>query len=114
MNRVAVSDPQEDLQRERERLAEARPSASGTDLTPVMGLGLVGEEGVEDGGRGGGRSRQDHSASNARRKETRFGEYILGQTLGEGEFGKVKMGWKKEGGVQVRTQSTLQCLQLAR
>ncbi|KAK5187165.1 hypothetical protein LTR16_009576, partial [Cryomyces antarcticus] len=35
------------------------------------------------------------------RRETKFGEYILGQTLGEGEFGKVKMGWKKEGGVQV-------------
>jgi protein-serine/threonine kinase len=26
----------------------------------------------------------------------------LGNTLGEGEFGKVKMGWKQEGGVQVR------------
>jgi protein-serine/threonine kinase len=25
----------------------------------------------------------------------------LGNTLGEGEFGKVKMGWKQEGGVQV-------------
>lgn len=36
------------------------------------------------------------------RKETRFGDYILGQTLGEGEFGKVKLGWRKDGGVQVR------------
>ncbi|KAF3158158.1 hypothetical protein EYR41_009341 [Orbilia oligospora] len=35
------------------------------------------------------------------RKETRFGNYILGQTLGEGEFGKVKLGWRKDGGVQV-------------
>ncbi|KAH8152484.1 uncharacterized protein LAJ45_03324 [Morchella importuna] len=35
------------------------------------------------------------------RKETRFGEYILGQTLGEGEFGKVKLGWRRDGGVQV-------------
>lgn len=102
LSRVVVTDPQVDLEREHERLAEAQPAAAGTDLTPVMGLGLVGDEGVDNGGRGSGRSRQDHSASASRRKETRFGEYILGQTLGEGEFAKVKMGWKKEGGVQVR------------
>lgn len=35
------------------------------------------------------------------KRETRFGEYILGQTLGEGEFGKVKLGWRRDGGVQV-------------
>ncbi|KAI9815814.1 MAG: hypothetical protein M1832_005228 [Thelocarpon impressellum] len=102
INRVVVTDPAVDLAREKERLAEAQPSAAGTDVTPVTGLGLVGDDGVEDGGRGGAvRTRQDYSASASRRKETRFGEYILGQTLGEGEFGKVKMGWKKEGGVQV-------------
>ncbi|CAD0047546.1 unnamed protein product [Aureobasidium pullulans] len=44
---------------------------------------------------------REHLKSSHPRKETKFGEYILGQTLGEGEFGKVKMGWKKEGGVQV-------------
>ncbi|CCG84346.1 protein of unknown function [Taphrina deformans PYCC 5710] len=27
------------------------------------------------------------------RTDARFGKYILGQTLGEGEFGKVKLGW---------------------
>jgi protein-serine/threonine kinase len=32
-----------------------------------------------------------------KRKETTFGSYILGQTLGEGEFGKVKLGWKRDG-----------------
>jgi protein-serine/threonine kinase len=41
------------------------------------------------------------SSRRATRKETRFGEYILGQTLGEGEFGKVKLGWRRDGGVQV-------------
>ncbi|KAG8533844.1 uncharacterized protein KY384_001585 [Bacidia gigantensis] len=31
----------------------------------------------------------------------RFGEFMLGQTLGEGEFGKVKLGWKTDGSVEV-------------
>jgi len=30
-------------------------------------------------------------------REVRFGCYILGATLGEGEFGKVKLGWRKDG-----------------
>ena len=56
---------------------------------------------VDDAARAGPRSRQEHLKAGQPRKETKFGEYILGQTLGEGEFGKVKMGWKKDGGVQV-------------
>ena len=70
------------------------------DLTPITGLALVGSEGVEDGGRGGGKSRQDHSKSDTT-KRSKFGNYILGQTLGEGEFGKVKMGWKRDSSVEV-------------
>ena len=49
--------------------------------------------------RRGGRSRHDHTR---REKQTKFGEFILGNTIGEGEFGKVKLGWRQEGGVQVR------------
>lgn len=90
INRVVVTDPEIDLDRELERQAEA---------TPV--LSVVGSGGVDDGARGSTRSRQDYSASASRRKETKFGEYVLGQTLGEGEFGKVKLGWKKDGSVQV-------------
>lgn len=33
--------------------------------------------------------------------ETQLGDYILGQTLGEGEFGKVKLGWPKRGLMQL-------------
>jgi protein-serine/threonine kinase len=101
ISRLVASDPQEDVERERERLAEARPAVSGADITPITGLGLVGSEGVDDGGRGGSRTRQDHQGTSSRRKENKFGEYMLGQTLGEGEFGKVKLGWKKDGSVQV-------------
>lgn len=36
----------------------------------------------------GGQSRQ-------KRKNVTFGPYILGSTLGEGEFGRVKLGWSK-------------------
>src|SRR5213075_42312 len=97
LNRVIVTDPEVDIERERERMAEAVPHGAGV----VSGPGLVGNEGAEETGRSGGKSRQDHSGNNSRRKETKFGDYILGQTLGEGEFGKVKMGWKKDGGVQV-------------
>lgn len=88
-----VDDPAVDLKREQERQLESVP-----------GLAVVNNVTAEDVGRAAPRSRQDYSASAGnpgRRKETRFGEYILGQTLGEGEFGKVKLGWKKNGEVQV-------------
>ncbi|KAF2201618.1 Pkinase-domain-containing protein [Delitschia confertaspora ATCC 74209] len=96
INRIVVADPQEDIARAQARQAEAR-----NEVTPITGLGLVGGEGVDDGGRGTGKSRQDHSKSESSGKRSRFGNYILGQTLGEGEFGKVKMGWKKDSSVEV-------------
>ncbi|KAJ8066103.1 hypothetical protein OCU04_005194 [Sclerotinia nivalis] len=89
LNRVLVSDPKVDLGRERERMAEAAPNAA--PAPPVM------EEAPRQQ-----RSRHDHTANSGKReKHSKFGEYYLGNTLGEGEFGKVKMGWKSEGGVQV-------------
>ncbi|KAK6387156.1 hypothetical protein LTS17_000422 [Exophiala oligosperma] len=93
IHRVVVSDPQEDEERAQERVAEAQPvpigadntntAADGEDLLPAPGPAR----------------RQDYSKS--RRKEIQFGDYVLGQTLGEGEFGKVKLGWKKDGSSQV-------------
>lgn len=101
INRIVVSDTQEDIARAQARQAEGIPSSSGADLTPITGLGLVGSEGVDDGGRGGAaKSRQDHSKDGSA-KRSKFGNYILGQTLGEGEFGKVKMGWKRDSSVEV-------------
>jgi hypothetical protein len=43
---------------------------------------------------GVGRSRSSRRGTHGHR-EVRFGNYILGQTLGEGEFGKVKLGWRR-------------------
>ncbi|RFU27420.1 hypothetical protein B7463_g8919, partial [Scytalidium lignicola] len=104
LNRVIVSKPEVDIDRERERMAEAVPSSPMSNASPTserpMGTIEVVEGGGSGSGRSGHRSRQDHSGSR-RERNTRFGEYFLGATLGEGEFGKVKMGWKQEGGVQV-------------
>lgn len=49
--------------------------------------------------RRGGRSRHDHSRNT--KATTKFGDFILGNTIGEGEFGKVKLGWKQDSSVQV-------------
>ncbi|ODA79342.1 hypothetical protein RJ55_04935 [Drechmeria coniospora] len=49
--------------------------------------------------RRGGRSRHDHSRSH--KGTSKFGDFILGNTIGEGEFGKVKLGWKQDSSVQV-------------
>lgn len=98
LNRVIISKPEVDIEREQQRMAEAIPSSPNAQSTPG-GLSVVGSEGVEDSGRGT-RSRHDHSTSKGS-KNAKFGDYYLGNTLGEGEFGKVKMGWKQEGGVQV-------------
>ncbi|KAE8348178.1 hypothetical protein BDV28DRAFT_105659 [Aspergillus coremiiformis] len=100
INQVLVSDPLVDIEREQVRQVGTSVSPS-TDGTPTPGLSLVGSDGVDDGGRGGLRSRHDYNETSIKRKETTFGQYILGQTLGEGEFGKVKLGWKRDGSIQV-------------
>lgn len=89
INRVVVSDPQVDAERMQERVAESQPAPIATEdpsideLLPAPGPAR----------------RQDYSKS--RRKDVQFGDYMLGQILGEGEFGKVKLGWKKDGSSQV-------------
>lgn len=96
INQVLVSDPSVDIERE-----HVRQSGAESPAPQSGGLGLVGSEGVDDGGRGGLRSRHDYNGNSTKRKEMTFGQYVLGQTLGEGEFGKVKLGWKKDGTIQV-------------
>jgi protein-serine/threonine kinase len=95
LNRVIISKPEVDVDRERERMAEAIPSSPVSHATPNG-------DGEQQQRRT--RSRHDHAGSAGKReKHSKFGDYYLGNTLGEGEFGKVKMGWKQEGGVEVRT-----------
>lgn len=99
LNQIEITDPAVDIEREHERQLEAQNSpAVGSSSTPV---GAAGEDGVDENSRGPMKSRHDYSNQSSRRKETTFGKYILGQTLGEGEFGKVKLGWRREGSVQV-------------
>lgn len=99
INSVQVSDPVVD--REREQVRQVGASSAPAEAAE-QGLGMAsGSENVEDGARGH-RSRHDYNNGNTiKRKETTFGQYILGQTLGEGEFGKVKLGWKRDGSIQV-------------
>ncbi|RDI79275.1 hypothetical protein Vi05172_g10762 [Venturia inaequalis] len=102
INRLVIDDPADDIERERARVAESRPTHVSDDMSSSKTgqSTLAGSDAMPDGaGHGAPRTRQEKSER--RVKETRFGEYILGQTLGEGEFGKVKMGWKRDGGVQV-------------
>ncbi|KAJ5627630.1 hypothetical protein N7490_009858 [Penicillium lividum] len=94
INAVMVSDPNVDHEREQVRQAGASSATVDAALP-------IGHDGVDDEPRGP-RSRHDYDSCNTvKRKETTFGSYILGQTLGEGEFGKVKLGWKRDGSIQV-------------
>ncbi|KAJ5515145.1 hypothetical protein N7463_004697 [Penicillium fimorum] len=87
VNSVPVSDHATEQEREQVRQANTENASSS---------GFGAEEAR------GPRSRHDYNNGNViKRKETTFGSYILGQTLGEGEFGKVKLGWKRDGSIQV-------------
>lgn len=95
LNSILISNPEVDIERARQRDAQAQPHHHVADfqdddaaLPPVVSNTDHGEE-----SRRATRSRHDHSK---REKHTRFGEYILGNTIGEGEFGKVKLGWKPD------------------
>jgi len=56
-----------------------------------------------------GRSRSSRRGNHAHR-EVRFGNYILGQTLGEGEFGKVKLGWRRPEPGQIAGDGVQVCI----
>ncbi|KAL8802726.1 MAG: hypothetical protein Q9182_003624 [Xanthomendoza sp. 2 TL-2023] len=93
LNHVVVTDPVVDIKREQERLAEAIP---GLDIGDTPNTDNTTPEAVQ--------RRRDYSSTaptSSSKKETNFGGYILGKTLGEGEFGKVKLGWRRDGSVQV-------------
>jgi protein-serine/threonine kinase len=101
LNQILVSQPDEDLQREQERLEEAQPQqvpSSHEDFDDATPPPISATKDAHDDSRQGRRSRHDHSK---KEKLSRFGDYYLGHTIGEGEFGKVKLGWKHDDRVQV-------------
>ncbi|KAJ5676764.1 uncharacterized protein N7477_002397 [Penicillium maclennaniae] len=102
INSVQVSDPVVDRTREQVRQESALAAAIAPQES-AQNFGMTGTEPAEEETRTGHRSRHDYSnnGNTVKRKETTFGTYILGQTLGEGEFGKVKLGWKRDGSIQV-------------
>lgn len=96
INRIVVDDPEADLARERARQAEAAPHAGPADMNAMNMAEAADAPPVP-------RSRHEHlqKHQSGSRRESKFGDYILGNTIGSGEFGKVKMGWKKDSPVQV-------------
>lgn len=104
VNNMLVSQPDVDMDRER---AQAHQTAPVDETVPPPGIPTTADLQHGEEPRRGGRSRHDYSK---REKHTKFGEYILGNTIGEGEFGKVKLGWKQEGGVQVRTEDPVHAI----
>ncbi|KAL6876753.1 Ca2+ transporter [Trichoderma novae-zelandiae] len=76
----------------------ANHHSSAQDVDPAATPPVVSMTAGSDERRGG-RSRQDHSRNS--KATTKFGDFILGNTIGEGEFGKVKLGWKQDSNVQV-------------
>ena len=81
---AAVSNDDTIARHERTASSQTRPSGTGgRSSTRTGNLPTSGIMGSRSG-----------SSSNKTR-EVRLGPYVLGQTLGEGEFGKVKLGWKR-------------------
>lgn len=101
LNQIIVSQPEEDLEREQERLEEAQAhlvSSAHGDYDDTAPPAISASRDVHDDSRQGRRGRLDQSK---KEKASRFGDYYLGHTIGEGEFGKVKLGWKHDDRVQV-------------
>jgi len=102
---IEISRPEDDAAREQARLAES------VGLPPEAAAGTLPMPSLDDQDTsiaapyantpGSNQKRQDFSHEKPTKKETRLGNYYLGRTLGEGEFGKVKLGWKNGGNNQV-------------
>ncbi|EMT61365.1 Serine/threonine-protein kinase KIN4 [Fusarium odoratissimum] len=89
----AIAAAQDTIDRDRNHAAAQHSVEDAAAPPPVVATGDHHEE------RRGQRSRHDHSRSH--KGNTKFGDFILGNTIGEGEFGKVKLGWKQDSSVQV-------------
>ncbi|KND91215.1 Serine/threonine-protein kinase KIN4 [Tolypocladium ophioglossoides CBS 100239] len=95
----AISNAEEPNGRDTRATYHSAASQDDDDAVPPPVVGMTGapEE------RRGGRSRHDHSRGH--KGTSKFGDFILGNTIGEGEFGKVKLGWKQDSSVQVQLPS---------
>lgn len=97
INRIVVDDIDTDIAREEIRQAQTagRPQVPTSQMAAMNMEDTAEPPPVQ-------RSRQEHlKNATPQRKDVKFGDYYLGQTIGEGEFGKVKLGWKKDSETQV-------------
>ncbi len=82
------------------------PGSRGREEQSPAPAASTSEAPAEEGRRGGRSSRHEapsgKTSGHHRDKIVKFGDYVLGNTIGEGEFGKVKLGWKQDGGAQGR------------
>ncbi|KAI1068354.1 hypothetical protein NW752_003660 [Fusarium irregulare] len=88
----AIAAAQDTIDRDRNHAGHQQNGDNSAMPPPAVATGEHGEERRQ-------RSRHDHSKSH--KGNTKFGDFILGNTIGEGEFGKVKLGWKQDSSVQV-------------
>lgn len=96
----AISNTEEPQARDNRQERRVPSAGQGDGIAPPV----VSPGHGQDEQKRGGRSRHDHSRSH--KATSKFGDFILGNTIGEGEFGKVKLGWKQDSNVQVRTGNT--------
>ena len=86
---------------QRNNFSHSRPNTTSQDSRPRFVPPEDSVEGVLSGS--GGLQVEQHDAKlhdqpkpSPERKKTRFGDYILGQTIGKGGIGKVKIAWRKD------------------
>lgn len=84
-------------------ISTAHPNAGmiGSPISPIAQMDSITSNAIGQGIPTTSLAAMQYFAAHPRRQQVHFGNYLLLQTLGEGEFGKVKLGVHKEWGEEV-------------